>query len=178
MLTTGILGKLHRDHDAVSRLMTDINELVDTGSASWSELFAELKSELLAHCRAEDAVLYGALEQHDECREDVRDGREEHDEIAEILTELERIDDEEEWLSTFQELEEAVEYHVREVEGETFSTALRLLGRERLEHLAEAFQREKARFRSEVTGRDEGDEDEGDGGDDEDALAPRDSLTA
>jgi hemerythrin len=173
MLTTGILGKLHRDHQAVMRLTTDINEQVDTGSGSYGRLFAELKQELRAHFAAEEAVLYGELDQHAEYKDDVRDGREEHEEIEEILADLERCDDEEEWLATFQELEEAIEHHVREVEGEVFAAASRALGKDRLQELAEAFTREKARRRAELTGRDDDEEEEV-----EEERASRDSLSA
>ncbi len=172
MLTTGVLGKLHRDHETISRLLTDINELVDTGSADHGDLFAELKRELAAHCAAEERVLYAALDEHAECREDVKDGREEHEEIEEILGDLERCDDEEEWLATFQELEEAALHHIREVESETFAVAERVLGRDKLVELAEAFAREKRRARAELSG------DDGEDADEEESRISRDSLTA
>ncbi len=173
MLTTGILGKLHRDHQAVLRLTTDINEHVDAGSGGYARLFVELRNELRAHFAAEEAVLYGELDQHAEHKDDVRDGREEHEEIEEILADLERCEDEEEWLSTFQELEEAIEHHVREVEGAVFAAALRAFGKERLQELAEAYLREKARARAELTGRDDEDDEEPD-----DERGSRDSLSA
>ncbi len=173
MLTTGVLGKLHRDHETVNRLMTDINELVDTGSSDYGALFAELKSELVAHCLAEERVFYAALDEHQECKDDVKDGREEHEEIQEILNDLARCDDEEEWLSTFQELEDAVEHHAREVESEAFATAQRVLGKAKLLELAAAYQREKSRARAELTGRDDGDDEV-----EEETRISRDSINA
>jgi hypothetical protein len=176
MLTTGILGKLHRDHDSIRRLITDINEIVDTGSTELGHLFAELKSGLVSYCAAEECVLYAALAVHEECRDEVKDGREEHEEIEEILRDLERAEDEEEWLSTFQELEDAVLHHLSEVEGETFPTAMRVLGRDELMRLAEVYHREKSRARARITGQDDAEDEESEP--DEELRMTSGSITA
>lgn len=159
MSHTGVLAKLHQHHESIHRLIHRINERIDQGRNDYGRLYDELRRELLSHSTAEDEVLYSALAAHDQCREDVRDGREEHDEIAEILHELDRTDDEDEWVSTFQELEDAVSHHIHEVETETFPMAARVLELEELKKLAQEYQRERARAQSSARGE-EPDEEE------------------
>jgi len=161
MPNTGILAKLHQHHLSLTRLIRDINERIDLGENDYGALYVELRRELLSHSAAEDEVLFSALAAHEQCREDIRDGRDEHEEIEEILHELDRTEDEDEWLTTFQELEDAVQSHIDEVETGTFAVATQVLDTAELGRLARDYQRERGRVMAVGTGK-EADDDEDD----------------
>jgi iron-sulfur cluster repair protein YtfE (RIC family) len=152
MANHGVLSKLHQHHRAIARLIREIHERIDVGGNDHARLYQSLRRELLSHSSAEEHVLFAALATHDECTDDVRDGRDEHEEIEELLHELDRTDDDDEWVATFEELEDAVERHFREVETETFPLASRLLAEEELRRLAVAYQRERSRVQAVARG--------------------------
>jgi hypothetical protein len=143
MANNGVLSKLQVHHAASSRLIRDIHERIDEGDANYGSLYQSLKRELLSHSTAEDEVVFAALAKHAACVDDVRDGRDEHEEIHELLRSLDCAEDEDEWLATFEELSGVVEHHIREVEHDTFALAERVLGPESLVTLARDYQRER-----------------------------------
>ena len=56
----GILADLHRDHEEVSSLLTQVLNTPDNHKRG--ELFREMMSKLLAHAKAEQKILYRKLE--------------------------------------------------------------------------------------------------------------------
>lgn len=160
MANNGVLSKLQQHHQAIARLIRDINERIDMGSNDYARLYQSLRRELLCHTMAEEESFFEALTPFEECRDDVRDGRDEHEEIEELLHELDRTVEEEDWHSTFNELEDAVERHFREVEQVTFPLATRVLSPDDLVKLAAVYQRGSSRARSVARGEEPDEPDE------------------
>ncbi len=69
---------------------------------------------------------------------------EEHEEVANLLEEMEELDNEsEEWSSKLAELQKNVLHHVKEEEGDIFTQAKSFLEMEELQTLGEEFQEAK-----------------------------------
>jgi len=68
----------------------------------------------------------------------------EHDEVKELLEELDGADKEDEsWSERLAELQDSVEHHVEEEETQLFPAAQRVLKKEKAEEIASAIEKEK-----------------------------------
>ncbi|HMF58655.1 MAG TPA: hemerythrin domain-containing protein [Pyrinomonadaceae bacterium] len=130
---------LKQDHKEAMGL---IEQLESAGSAGAStEAFAKLKAALTLHTKLEESLLYPALENFDETRDQIRESYKEHKEVDELLVELSTPSDE--WQDTLSELKDDIEHHVDEEENEMFPKAEELLGRERLEEMGRQMEEAK-----------------------------------
>jgi hemerythrin superfamily protein len=141
----GILADLHRDHEEVSSLLTQILDTTDNHKRG--ELFREMMSKLLAHAKAEQKILYRKLEksQDSDVRNFAFEGEVEHEVVESQLQQLARTrnKDTEQWTARMIFLQEAVKHHVKEEESTGFSSAHQEFDSEELKKLGEQFQHEK-----------------------------------
>jgi hemerythrin-like domain-containing protein len=141
----GIFADLHRDHEEVSSLLTQILDTTDNHKRG--ELFGEMMSKLLAHAKAEQKILYRKLEKSrdSDARKFAFEGEVEHEVVQSQLQQLARArnKDTEQWTARMVFLQEAVEHHVKEEERTGFSCAHQEFDSEELKKLREQFQREK-----------------------------------
>jgi hypothetical protein len=152
MITTGILGLLHADHETVDELMAQI-EATEAGSQEREELFMRFTEEMMVHKVAEERVFYAKLLQHPEAREKGKHCNQEHSEVVEMIHKLEQLDSSSaRWLQTFTKLKSSIQHHVKEEEGEVASLARRILGDDQLEQLGNAFLQEKQRVQARLHG--------------------------
>ncbi len=115
---------LKQDHQKVSGIFKQIEAAGQSDGQLRTQLFAQLKQELDVHAHAEEQILYPALQQADETRSITLEAYEEHQEVKDLLGEMEQTDvNDEEWEALFRELKESVEHHVEEEEGEMFAQA-------------------------------------------------------
>src|ERR1700739_4032482 len=109
---------LKQDHQKAKRLFEQLSETSDRAVKSRERLFAQLKQELVLHTEGEEQHFYPALRDQEETKDMIEEGLEEHNEVNELLQELDGPDkDDESWLEQLSELQENVEHHGWE--GET-----------------------------------------------------------
>jgi hemerythrin superfamily protein len=142
MANKGIFALLAQDHREVEDLMKRIENAEN--EASCMELFAELKSTLLAHSQAEDEVLYSRLDEDEATESLIGEARDEHQSVEDMLEELGEIEDEDDWMERFQDLKQSVQHHVGEEEGELFAAAREILSDDEIEELGHEFTEIKA----------------------------------
>lgn len=158
MITVGILGLLHADHETVDELMAQI-EATEAGAEEREELFMRFKEEIMVHKVAEERVFYAKLLQHPEAREMGKHCNEEHGEVVEMIHKLEQLDSSSpRWLQTFTKLKSAILHHVNEEENNVATLASRILGEDQLELLGQAFLQEKQRVQARLHGEEMPDE--------------------
>jgi hypothetical protein len=110
-------------------------------SETSEQLFAQLREELDLHAYAEEQVLYSALQEAEETQELVAAALDNHKLVQELLDELavSRMDDEV-WNKKLEVLEEHVEDHVEEEEGNVFDVVRQLFSAARVAELPQRWQ--------------------------------------
>ena len=113
------LDLLTDDHQKVKQLFQQAQQIQD--SQQKKETFDKIDMELAIHADIEETVFYPALEEHDAFKEMVREARQEHEDVEQLLLEIEDLATEDtDFSSQLAKLEETVEHHVAEEEGEMF----------------------------------------------------------
>lgn len=127
---------LKEDHQKVSGIFQQLEPTTERAEKTRTELFAKLRQELDIHARIEETVFYPAIKQAAETREIVLEGFEEHHVVKMLLKELEAMPvDTEQWAAKLKVLQENVEHHVEEEEGEMFQKARQVLSEEEINDL-------------------------------------------
>ena len=133
---------LKNDHAKVSALFDQIEPATD--ATTRQQLFAQLKQELDIHAHIEETILYPALKTEPETSDITEEAYEEHQEVKDLLAELEATPaDSEEWSDLIVELRENVEHHVEEEEGEMFPKARTVLGEQQINEIGARLAAEK-----------------------------------
>ena len=140
-----LLDALKQDHDAVKELLQEILDSED--GKERSELFKTVKTNLTAHSRSEEKVLYRRLEKSEEGKDEALEGDVEHEVTDHLVESLARARDKasDSWTARCTVLKEILEHHIEEEQGETFATARKLFDEEQLEKMGEEFAKEKAK---------------------------------
>ena len=138
---------LKEDHQKVSGIFQQLEPTTERAEKTRTELFAKLKNELDVHARIEETIFYPAIKQEAETREIVLEGFEEHHVVKMLLKELEALPvDTEQWTAKLKVLQENVEHHVEEEEGEMFQKARQVLTEEQINDLGARMEAEKTRL--------------------------------
>ncbi len=123
-----VFDLLKQDHQKVSNIFEQLESSDGIASSQRQALFTQLKQELDIHAHVEETILYPVLKQVSETREITVEAYEEHQEVKDLLAELEAMPiDDEEWNDTLLELKSNVEHHVDEEENEMFERARTVL---------------------------------------------------
>ncbi len=139
-----IYERLIQDHGKQKGLMGGIADTVGA-SDERRRLFRELKQELEAHANAEEQTLYAAMISEPDAQEKARHSIVEHDEMNDMIAELEDSDmSEGAWIAKFKQLRDRVVHHVDEEEDEVFARARKVISQSKAEALAAAFEKRKA----------------------------------
>lgn len=126
---------LKTDHREAEKLMKQIES---TAHEKREDLFATLKQKLTLHMQIEEKELYPKLQKIEEMEDQVEDALQEHREAREYLADLEDLDqDEDEWLSSFQDMQEAIQHHVEDEEEEIFPDSKKFLSEEQLSEIGQ-----------------------------------------
>ena len=134
---------LKQDHKEVSGLMKQI-ETADKGDRSSMDLFMRLKQALTLHTQIEEQLFYPPLKMHEETRDMISESLEEHQEVDEILAEMQTLNPgNADFMDKLVELRDAVEHHVDEEESELFPKAQKVLGQSRLDEMGRQMQQMK-----------------------------------
>jgi iron-sulfur cluster repair protein YtfE (RIC family) len=130
-----ILVLEHRRFEALLAQGTATTERARKGRR---QLLDTLASELTAHERMEEQVLYPALLSYSHTRETLTEGHHEHDSAEAIVKELEAISTgDPQWAVRFRVLTENLQHHIDHEEKHLFPIARGLFSREELRDLAE-----------------------------------------
>ena len=135
---------LKADHKKVAGIFEKLEPTTERGIKTREDLFAQLKTELDVHARIEETILYPALKEAEETHDITLEAYEEHAVVKRLLKELDELGkNEEEWGAKLKVLQENVEHHVEEEEGEMFPKARKVLSEEEVEALGERLQKAK-----------------------------------
>src|SRR6185503_4723326 len=126
---------LKADHRKVEDLFSQLESA--SGQAK-VRVFEQIKMELELHTHIEETIFYPALEKPKQTHELTMEAYEEHNVVKTLLQEMSRArTPNEEWEAKAKVLQENVEHHVEEEEGELFVKAEAALSEEDLETLGE-----------------------------------------
>ena len=122
------------DHKRIRTLLTGAHEAENRQKRE--VLLATIRSEMAAHEVMEEQIFYPALKPHQDARDVVMEGYQEHH-VADILMDelMEVASDSDVWKAKMKVLKESVEHHIEEEVGEMFKTAKKVLDRDQLEDL-------------------------------------------
>ncbi len=138
---------LKEDHQKVSGIFQQLEPTTERAEKTRTELFARLLQELTVHAQVEETIFYPSIKQAAETREIVLEGFEEHHVIKMLLKELDEVPvDTEQWTAKLKVLQENVEHHVEEEEGEMFQKARQVLTEEQIDDLGARMEEEKKRL--------------------------------
>jgi hemerythrin superfamily protein len=137
MASKRIFDVLVQDHRKLDSLMKRVEKTEDGNQCM--ELFAELRTALLAHSQAEDEVFYARLEDDAETEELIGAARDQHQQVEDLIEELGEIEDDAAWMKRFADLEQAVDRHVQEEERQLFPRARRVFDQDTADELGREF---------------------------------------
>ena len=122
-----ILETLQTDHRQVKELLKTILSTADAKKRS--DLFKQFRTELTAHSRAEEKALYRGMEKSED---DALEGAVEHEVVDRLMEDLSRSRSigSDKWTARCTVLQELLEHHIDEEEGEFFKIARKIFDRE------------------------------------------------
>src|SRR3954470_6265176 len=144
---------LTRDHQEVERLFKQYEKLTDRAQKSKERIVHKLIRELAIHSAVEEMLFYPAVRTAalkaetragEEAADTVLESLEEHHIVKWTLSELEKMDAEDERFDAkVTVLMESVRHHVEEEQDELFPKARKLLGQELLDELGKRIEKAK-----------------------------------
>ncbi len=142
-----IFHALMRQHRTIEAMFARIEAECERGPDQAAMLLATLRADLLAHGKAEEALVYPRFRRISGLGGEVAQAFEEHAIVEQRLAELAAIDpSEDEFLDRVLELGQMVRGHVADEEGELFRIAKIELSPEESERLADEFLAEYERL--------------------------------
>ena len=114
---------LTADHEDVKLLFTDYEELVADGASvgERAQLAGQICNALIAHTTAEEEIFYPAARQAIDQPELLDEAEAEHGIAKELIAKIQRMDEsDQQYDATVLLLQETIEHHVHEEEGELF----------------------------------------------------------
>jgi len=135
------LDLIKQDHKRLRKLL---EETLGAEGSEREQRMDFLRTELVAHERMEEEVLYPRLREEKKARATVLEGYEEHHVADVLLDELLDVPPETDlWKAKVKVLKENVEHHMDEEEDELFKDARAVLDRDELKRLGERMERIK-----------------------------------
>ncbi len=146
-MTSAIEKELKKDHKKIKDLMNKIESILDGKyEADKYKLFLQLNEELVSHSKAEDKAYYNKLVNYEKTKDIVKEGKEEHAIIANLLKQMTTLDSEsDKWKAKFTVLKELVEHHVKDEELDMFKKSEKILDQGQGEQIKEDYLDEKER---------------------------------
>jgi len=142
---------LKEDHEKVKRLLAELETTTERGIKTRSELFATIKGELTVHEMIEEEIFYPELRAHPKAKDIVLEGYQEHHVVDLLMSELEALDvTDETWGAKAKVMQENVEHHIEEEEGEMFPKARQVFDRAELADIGERMATRKAAAKAEL----------------------------
>ena len=144
---------LKQDHDAVKGLFKEFQEASENSDSDEKvDIVEEITTALEIHAALEEEIFYPAVKKarSENTKDEVREAYEEHQQIKILLAALGEIDpDDESYNAKVKVLQDDVEHHVAEEEGEMFPDARKFLGKQKLQALGEKLMSKRAELQPE-----------------------------
>jgi hemerythrin-like domain-containing protein len=130
------LTLLKKDHAKVKALLSELESTTERGVQTRQRLFAEIKAELTVHETIEEEIFYPELKAHPKAKDIVLEAYEEHNVVDTLMGELSSLSVEDEtWGAKAKVMQENIEHHIEEEEGEMFDKAEQVFDKTELEDL-------------------------------------------
>ena len=130
------LTLLKKDHAKVKALLSELESTTERGVQTRQRLFAEIKAELTVHETIEEEIFYPELKAHPKAKDIVLEAYEEHNVVDTLMGELSSLSVEDEtWGAKAKVMQENIEHHIEEEEGEMFDKAEQVFDEAELEDL-------------------------------------------
>jgi hemerythrin-like domain-containing protein len=130
------LTLLKKDHAKVKALLSELESTTERGVQTRQRLFAEIKAELTVHETIEEEIFYPELKAHPKAKDIVLEAYEEHNVVDSLMGELSSLSVEDEtWGAKAKVMQENIEHHIEEEEGEMFDKAEQVFDEGELEDL-------------------------------------------
>jgi len=124
---------LEKDHVRVKGLLAELETTTERGVKTRGELFATIKGALTVHEIIEEEIFYPELKAHPKAKDIVLEGYQEHHVVDLLMSELESLDvTDETWGAKAKVMQENIEHHIEEEEGEMFKSARQVFDRAEL----------------------------------------------
>ena len=145
------IALLKEDHDKVKGLLEELTATTDRATVTREKLFATIKGELTVHEIIEEEIFYPELKAHPKAVDIVLEGYEEHHVVDLLMGELEALDvNDEAWGAKAKVMQENVEHHIEEEEGEMFKQARQVFDKAELEDLGARMEERRTSARQEL----------------------------
>jgi hypothetical protein len=130
------IALLKADHDKVKRLLAELETTTERGVKTREQLYTTIRKEMTVHEIIEEEIFYPALKNHPKATEIVLEGYEEHHVVDLLMGELDATPyDDEQWGPKAKVMQENIEHHIEEEEGDMFVKARQVFDRSELEEL-------------------------------------------
>jgi hemerythrin superfamily protein len=130
------LTLLKKDHAKVKALLSELESTTERGVQTRQRLFAQIKAELTVHETIEEEIFYPELKAHPKAKDIVLEAYEEHNVVDTLMGELSSLSVEDEtWGAKAKVMQENIEHHIEEEEGEMFDKAEQVFDEVELEDL-------------------------------------------
>lgn len=145
------LTLLTNDHEKMRTLLDQVESTTERGVKTRTQLFAEIKGELMVHEAIEEEIFYPELKAHPKARDIVLEGYQEHHVVDLLMGELEALPvDDQSWGAKAIVMKENVEHHMEEEEGDMFKKARQVFDDAELEDLGERMMKRKEEAAAEI----------------------------
>ncbi len=148
MLNETIQKSIKKDHDVIRKLVKELETAIKDESKERKAIFNHLATELLAHSKAEEKILYDTLleDGDDDLNKRVEEGKEEHHVIEVLLKEMKLLNTNDvHWEAKFEVLRENLQHHLKEEEKDILPDSKKVIDdKEESIELSEEFQEEKS----------------------------------
>ncbi len=146
---SGVFVTLAEQHHEVSTLLSRAAAAEDAEKRR--DLWTEIKKQLVSHERAELTTVYPALGGDSRTEDIVRLHAEEAEELERAINQIDALSfDSPDWQRQVQHLTKLVKRHASEEEGEFFSRAQEVLGKDGAKRLEKPFMSTKEREMSSI----------------------------
>lgn len=121
---------LKNDHRKVEGLFNDFNQTDSEKYEDKKSIAEDAFKKLKVHAKVEEEIFYPKVEKaSDEGKEMIRDSLKEHQEIKDLVSQLESMDPEDDdYDEKFKSLEDVTKHHVQEEESKVFPFAEEKIG--------------------------------------------------
>jgi hemerythrin superfamily protein len=136
---------LRKDHQTVKGLFRQLKQAGERAQQSKQKIVGEIEHELEVHATIEEEIFYPAVQSEVTQAEDlVHEAIEEHRVVRNLLSEITVLEpDDEQYDAKVKVLQENVEHHIEEEEGEMFPKVTSALAEARLLELGQEMQERK-----------------------------------
>lgn len=139
---------LKQQHQEVKQLFEQFKSSTSEGEDAQG-IVRQLCDNLVIHDKLEHDILYPALLKHEETKDIVLEGLEEHHLMKIVLKQLASLDaTDESYKAKVTVLQEVVQHHIEEEESEMFNQAKKVLGEESLTRMGEQMQQLTEQFKA------------------------------